>query len=179
MRRLVVLVLLFLIGIGCTRVFRFTLPPLNYAFWYALLCLPFAAIRPLSQLSRWPRLTGFTLLVPLLLICVLLMVGVTCTISVHERDIEVVDSIEQQGCVVRLMWDIGPPLVSPSLSVWQERFLIPGLKIVKPLDFFDGENPGGKLTSEGIRDVRLRVPPTSGRREEISRVYRLKRWVYF
>ena len=165
--------------------FQFTMPLLNYIFVAALLCFPFTAIRPLSQLSRWPRLAGFILLVPLLLICVLLMViSLSCgRLELHhgraDSAIQVVDNIEQDGYTVHLLWDAGPPLVSTFLWVQQEKPILPGLQLVRVVDTFDGENPSGKLTSEGISNIRLRIPPTSNRPEEVNRVYRLKRWVYF
>jgi hypothetical protein len=185
LRLLAVLVLVFLVGIGCTRVFQFTLPLLNYMFVAALLCFPFTAIRPLSQLSRWPRLAGFILLVPLLLICVLLMViSLSCgRLELHhgraDSAIQVVDSVEQDGYTVHLLWDIGPPVGSTLLWVEQEKLIVPGLQFVRIVDTFDGENPSGKLTSEGMSTIRLRIPPTTYCPEEINRVYRLKRWVYF
>jgi len=177
--------LVFLVGIGCTQVFRFTVPLLNYIFVAALLCFPFTAIRPLSQLSRWPRLAGFILLVPLLLMCVLLMViSLSCgRLELHhgrpDSAIQVVDSVQQDGYAVRLLFDIGPPVGSTLLWVQQERPIVPGLLLVKVVDTFDNENPNGKLTSEGRSAIRLRMPPTSYRPEDVNRIYRLKRWVYF
>ena len=184
LRQLAVLFLVFVVGLVCTLVFRFTQPLLNYIYVAALLCLPFLAIRPLLQLSRWPTLVGFVFLVPLLLTCVLLMLfSLSCDrLELHhgrsESAIQVVDSIEQGGYTVHLLWDIGPPVGSTWLWVEQEKLIVPGLQMVKTLDSFDSENPSGKLTAEGMSAVRLRIPPTAYRSTELERVYRLKRCVY-
>ncbi len=125
------------------------------------------------------------LLVPLLLLCLLLMfVSLTCgRLELHHGGagsaIQVVDSIEQDGYSVHLLWDVGPPVGSTLLWVEQEKTIVPGLQLVRVLDTFSAENPVGKLTSEGSSTIRVRMPANSYRPEEVTRVYRLRRWVYF
>jgi len=178
-RSLALLAFFFLLGIGCIRVFRFTVPVLNGLFLYLLLLLPFAAIRPLLRLRRWPKVVGFALLIPTLLLCSLaLLFQATCGRLADRRPIDTLQTVEQQGYTVKLIFDIGPVLVSPTLYVVQERPLLPGLKIVRTLDHFLDEETG-QLTAEGPSAVRLRLPATAERSEEITRRYQLKHWVYF
>ena len=56
-------------------------------------------------------------------------------------------------------------------------FLVPGLYVVKPLDYFEDASKGS-LSAEGADIVRLRIPK-SNEHDEVNKVYSLKRKVYW
>src|SRR5258708_33003425 len=71
-------------GIICTRIFRFTLPVLNYIFVTAVLSIPFLALRPLSQLRKIPKVIGLVLVSPVLIVVPLLaMLVATCNPAIE------------------------------------------------------------------------------------------------
>src|SRR5437868_15351753 len=83
-RNLLLLGIAFVLGIGCTRWFRFSSAALNYAFGFCVLCVPFLALRPLLQLRRISKVFGFVLMSPLLLLCILMaLMMATCDFDLH------------------------------------------------------------------------------------------------
>ena len=170
------------------RMFRFALPPLNYAFVFGVLLLPFLALRPVLQLSRWPRILGCIIIAPILLLSLLLMATfVACgNMEVrHDRKdscIQELGKVEQGSYSVHLLKDCGGG-ATVSFTVWleQDMPLVPGLYLFKSLDSFYGAYEGS-LTAAGPHQVHLRIPrgvEGSGWHEEVDRVYQLKPHVYF
>ena len=56
-------------------------------------------------------------------------------------------------------------------------FIVPGLYVVKPLDFFENAHEGS-LSADGAGKVKLHIPQNAGH-QEVEKVYSLKRRVYF
>lgn len=59
----------------------------------------------------------------------------------------------------------------------QRMFMVPGLYMVRHLDYFDGVREGS-LAAVGEDKVRVHIPK-NGMHQEVDRVYSLKPRVYF
>jgi hypothetical protein len=104
-RHLLLLGVFLAVGFGCSRSFRFTIPLLNYIFGVAVLCIPFLAVRPLWHLPRIPKLLGFILVSPLLLVSLLMIVGlVACDLNPSNKGcMRELENIQQNGYSVHLV----------------------------------------------------------------------------
>jgi hypothetical protein len=186
-RDLIVLGLAFVVGIFLLRHLRFSNASLNYIFGWALLCIPFIALRPISKLPRIPKVIGLVLVSPLLLLCLFMaMMSVACDFDLHPYSKgscrQALESVEQDGCSVYLIRDgCGGALASWSLFVEQRRQLFPWIYVFRSVDFFD-QAYEGSVTSAGANKIRVQIPKGtngSGWNQEIDRTYTLKRHLYF
>lgn len=186
-RNLLILTLAFVGGLECFQLFRFTLPVLNYAFRWAVLCIPFVSLRPVAQLSRIPKVIGFVLVSPLLLFSLLMILAsVSCDFDLRPYSknscLQELDRIEKDGYSVHLIRDgCGGAMVSFSLSIEQRRQLLPGLYVFRSIDFFDNAYEG-TIVSVGENQIHIHVPKGvegSGWNREVDRTYMLKPHVYF
>ena len=101
-RNLLLFVVAFTGGIECFRLFRFTIPVLNYFFALAVLCIPLFALRPVVQLPRVPRVIGLILVSPILLFSLLMIaVSISCDLDLHPYTthscLQELDRTEQGG----------------------------------------------------------------------------------
>jgi len=182
-RRFLQLAALMGLGYLCIRTFRFTNGLLNVLFVCAFLLIPFLAIRPVLQLSRWPKLVITILLCPLLVLSLaLLAITVSCDVPAaiehHELSRELA-CVRQGSYSVHLLWQetAGGAVGPHGLGLEQRMSIAPGLYLVRHLDYFEGVNQGS-LSSEGADEVRLRIPKGEGH-QAVDNVYSLKRRVYF
>jgi hypothetical protein len=63
------------------------------------------------------------------------------------------------------------------VALEQRMFVVPGLYMVRHLDYFEGAHEGS-LSAEGADRVRVHIPK-SDLHQEIDLVYSLRRLVYF
>lgn len=133
----------------CIRTLRFTNEGLNLAFVCGFLLMPWFAIRSMLGLSRWPKAVMTVFLVPLLgLSVVFLLFTARCDIPAHleHRQLSRELSVVQQGeCSVHLLWQetAGGAVGPHGLVVEQRMFVIPGLYLMKPVDYLEGASEGG------------------------------------
>jgi len=183
-RNLLLLAVAFVLGIGCTRWFRFSSAALNYAFGFCILCVPFLALRPLRQLPRISKVFGFVLISPLLILCILMaLMMATCDFDLHPYTkgscLQELQRVEQIGYTVRLIQDeCGGPLTGTAVAVEQRMRLLPGLYVVRNVDYIDRAYEG-RLTVIGANEIQVHIPKGYGLPAGIDRTYTLKRYVYF
>ena len=95
-RNLLLLGALFIVGFVCSRSLRFNYSLFNYIFGWAVLCIPFFALRPILQLGKLSGFIGLILASPILLISLLLILtSVACDRprrSCHDRLVEEAES---------------------------------------------------------------------------------------
>jgi len=182
-RQLLVLAALIAVGYLCIRALRFTNEGLNLAFVCAFLLIPFFAVRPVLRLRRWPKVLTTILLAPVLALCLLcLLVTVTCDIPAVAKHRELsreLSTVQQEHYSVHLLWQetAGGAVGPHGVGLEQRMFIVPGLYVVKHLDYFEGAHEGS-LSAEGADKVRLHIPK-SNLHQEVDQVYSLKRRVYF
>jgi len=183
-RNLLLLAIVFVLGIGCTRWFRFSSAALNYIFGFCVLCVPFLALRPLLQLPRISKVFGFVLISPLLMLCILMaLMMTTCGFDLHPYAkgscLQELQRVEQIGYTVRLIQDeCGGPLTGTAVAIEQRIRLLPGLYVVRNVDYIDSASEG-RLTVIGPNQVQVHIPKGYGLPGDIDRTYALKRHVYF
>jgi hypothetical protein len=183
LKRLSIVAALMAIGFLFTRTLRFTNEALNLSFVCLFFLLPFFAIRPVLGLRRWPKLAASIFLVPLLAISMLcLLLTATCEIPavVEHRELSrEVATLRMEHCTVHLLWQetAGGAVGPHGIGLEQRMVVVPGLYLVKHLDYFEEVNKGS-LALEDADKVRLRIPK-SGSHQEVDKVYALKPRVYF
>jgi hypothetical protein len=183
-RNLLLLAISFVLGIGCTRWFIFSSAALNYAFGFCVLCVPFLALHPLLQLPRISRVFGFVLISPLLILCALLtLMMATCDFDLHPYSkgscLQELQRVEQTGYTVRLIQDeCGGPLTGTAIAIEQRMRLLPGLYVVRNLDYIERAYKG-RITVIGANEIHVQIPKGYGLPAGIDRTYTLKRHVYF
>lgn len=183
-RNLLLLGIAFVLGLGCTRWFRFSSAALNYAFGFSLLCVPFLALRPLLQLPRISKVFGFVLISPLWILCVLMtLMMATCDFDLHPYSkgscLQELQQVEQTGYTVRLIQDeCGGALTGTAVAIEQRMRLLPGLYVVRNVDYIDRAYEG-RITVIGANEIYVQIPKGYGLPADIDRTYTLKRHVYF
>jgi hypothetical protein len=183
LRRLLFLAALMGLGYLCTRTLRFTNDFLNVAFVCSFFLIPFLAAREALRLGGWLKVVTTILLVPLLaLSMVSLLLTVSCDLPavVEHREMSRQLAYVQHGNYsVHLLWKetAGGALGPRGVLLEQRMPIVPGLYVVKPLDYFEGVSHGS-LSAEGTDSVRLHIPK-SNEHEEENKVYSLKRRVYW
>jgi hypothetical protein len=185
-RHLVFLVMLAVLMYSCMGAFRFTYDGLNLAFAGLFLLLPFFAIKPTLRLPRWAKVTTLILLVPMLGISVLGLLGMAaCNIpaAVNHAQLSRELCVLQHGeYSVHLAWEetAGGAIGPHGVSLEQRRKIVPGLYLVKSLDYFEGAREG-TLSWAGRDRVSLHIPVAGyyDDQKNIQREYSLKPWLYF
>jgi hypothetical protein len=185
-RCLIVLAALAVLMYLCTRTFRFTHDGLNIAFGCVFLLLPFSAIKPALRLPRWGKITTLALLAPVLTFSLLgLSAMVACDIPDAVRHVQLsreLSTLQHGEYSVHLAWkETAGGAVGPhGVSLEQRRSILPGIYLVKSLDYFEGASKG-TLSWAGADRVALFIP-TAGydqNQKNIEREYSLKPWLYF
>jgi hypothetical protein len=182
-QHLLVVAALMSVGYLFIRTLRFTNGALNVAFVFLFFLLPFLAIRPVLRLRRWPKLAVSIFLAPLLAVSLLcLLLTVTCDIPavVERRELSrELATVRQGHYSVHLLWQetAGGAVGPHGVGLEQRMFVVPGLYLVKHLDYFEGAHEGS-LSFEGTDKVRVHIPK-SDLHQEVDKVYALERRVYF
>ena len=173
-----------LIGIGyaCICTLRLTVDALNFFFVCAFYLIPFLAIRPVRYLPPRPRLFGWILLTPLLLLSSFLLLGlVACEgPSWSSVRVEPLKTFQQGKSTIQLQrYEDGGAIGLRGLYLEQRRLIVPGLFLVRSVDFFDYAHDG-TLSLEGPYKVRVHAKGSYDNDDrEIDRAYSLKPWLYF
>ena len=185
-RRLVFLVGLAVFLYWCSDTFRFTLDGLNMAFGCIFLLLPFFAIRPALRLPRWARITTAILLIPVLAFSVMgLAAMAACEIPNAINHVQLsreLCALQHGDYSVHLAWEetSGGAVGPHGVSLEQRRSILPGIYLVKSLDYFEGASEG-TLSWVGTNRVSLNIPIAGyyQTQKNIHREYSLKSWLYF
>jgi hypothetical protein len=181
--QLVGLAALMAFGYFCIRTLRFTNEGFNLGFVCAFLFLPFLAIRPVLRLHHWPKALTTILLAPLLAISVLaLLFTVACNIPAfveHRELARELSTVTQGSYSVHLLWEetAGGALGSHGVILEQRMFLVPGLYVVRHLDYFKGAH-NGSVFIEAPNTIKVHIGKLKDR-EEMDKFYSLKSKVYF
>ena len=180
--QLLVLVALLVIGYTCIRTLSFTREFFNFLFVCAFFVIPFLAIRPVLRLRRRPRIWGLILLSPLLLLSsFLLLFNVACEgLGRPGEHTDPLQTFQQGSSTIQLQrYENGGALGIHGLNLEQRRLIVPGLFLVRSVDFFDDANEG-TLSVEGPYRVRVHAKGSYNRNDyQVDKVYDLKPWVYF
>ncbi|HEY1209918.1 MAG TPA: hypothetical protein VGE85_11160 [Terracidiphilus sp.] len=182
MLQLVVLAALMVIGYTVVHTLRFTVGALNFFFECAFYIIPLFAIRPVLRLRRWPKIWGLILLSPLLLLSSFLLLGTVVfdgLLGGSERK-QPLQTFQLGNCTIQLeRYENGGALGIHGLNLEQRRLIVPGLYMVRSVDFFDYAYEG-TLTVEGPYKVRVHAKEVYDRKDyQVDKVYDLKPWVYF
>jgi hypothetical protein len=181
-RQLLLVAGILIIGYTCIQTLRFTVGVLNLIFVCAWLVVPFLAIRPLLHLRRQPRIWGLILLTPLLLLSSFLLLGKIVfdgLLGGTERT-QLLQTFQQGSCTVEFdRYENGGTVGVRGLYLEQRRLIVPGLYVVRSVDFLDYANEG-TLSVEGPYRVRVHAKGNYDNNDyEVDKVYSLKPWVYF
>jgi hypothetical protein len=182
-RTLLVLAALMALGYLCIRTLRFTNDFLNVAFLCSFFLIPVLAARYTLRLGGWPKFVTTILLTPLLALSMLLFLRtVSCDLPAVVGHLELsreLAYVQQGNYSVHLLWEetAGGAIGPHGVGLEQRMFVVPGLYLVRYLDYFD-EAHEGTLAFEGIDQVRVYIPKDESHRE-VNRVYALKRRLYF
>jgi hypothetical protein len=182
LRQLLVVAAIIVFGYACIQTLRFTVGSLNSIFVCVWLLVPFLAIRPVFRLRRWPRICGLVLLTPLLLLSSLLLVGKVVFdgfLGFSERA-QALQTFQLGSSTIQLQdYENGGAVGVHGLNLEQRRLIVPGLFVVRSVDFFDDAREG-TLFVEGPYRVRVHARGNYYNNDyEVDRDYTLKPWVYF
>jgi len=180
--QLLVLAVLLVIGYTCIHTLRFTNGALNFIFACAFFIIPFLAIRPVLRLRRRPRIWGLILLSPLLLLSSFLLLGTVVfdgLLGGSERT-EPLQTFQLGNCTIQLeRYENGGAVGVHGLNLEQRRLIVPGLFLVRSVDFFDSALEG-TLSVEGPYRVKVHAKGNYYSYDyQVDKVYDLKPWVYF
>jgi hypothetical protein len=181
-RQLGIIAAIMVIGYTCDCTLRFTSWYLNTILRCAFLATPFLAIRPVLQLHQSRRMVGLILLTPVLLISsgFILIAAIFDGLGRPAERTQLLQILQEGNCTIQLeRYENGGALGIHGLNLEQRRRIVPGLYLVRSIDFFDSAWEG-TLTQDGT--LRVRVHASENYRPndaETDRVYSLKPWVYF
>jgi len=168
------------IGYACTETLRFEVRALNFILICAFYAIPFLAIRPVLRLHQRPRRWGLILLTPLLLLSSFsLLFKLVGPFGRTERT-QPLQTFQQGSSTIQLQrYEYGGAIGVHGLNLEQRRVIVPGLYMVRSIDFFDSAREG-TLSVEGPYRVRVQAKGNySSNDHEIDRTYSLKPWIYF
>jgi len=170
------------IGYTCTRTLSFEVGAFNFIFLCAFYLVPFLAIRPVLRLRQRPKIWGLILLTPLLLLCSFLFLGKSVfegLLGETERT-QPLQTFQQGSSTIQLQrYEYGGSVGVHGLNLEQRRLIVPGLYMVKSVDFFDSAREG-TLFVEGPYRVRVHAKGNYySNNPEVDKVYSLKPWVCF
>ncbi len=185
-RRLISLVGLAVFMYLCMGKFRFTHDGLNLAFECLFFLLPLFAIKPSLRLPRWAKITTLTLLVPLSAFSFIGLIGMAaCDIPDAVNQVQLsreLCTLQHGRYSVHLAWEetAGGAVGPHGVSLEQRRSILPGLDLVKSLNYFEGASEG-TLSWAGADRVSLYIPIAGyyQNQKNIHREYSLKPWLYF
>lgn len=156
-RQLLAIAALMVIGYICIRTLRFTVDVLNLIFHCVVYAIPLLAIRPVTRLHRRPRIWGLILLSPLLLLSSLYLLGTIVFdgfLGPSELR-EPLRTFQQGSSTIELeYYENGGVVGVHGLNLEQRRLIVPGLYMVKSVDFLDSAREGTPSV-EGLYTVRV------------------------
>ncbi|MGA2277453.1 MAG: hypothetical protein ABSG00_07605 [Terracidiphilus sp.] len=177
-----VLAVLLAVLYTAVQTLRFKAGALNFIVECLCYSIPLFAIRPVSRLHQRPRILGFILLTPLLLLSSFLLLGkvVFDGILGGSEHRQLLQTFQQGNCTIQLeRYENGGAVGVHGLNLEQRRLLFPGLYLVKSIDFFDSAGEG-TLSVEGPYKVRVYAKGNYYNNDyQVEKVYNLKPWVYF
>jgi hypothetical protein len=181
-RQLMVIAALMVIGYVCIRTLSTTVATLNFTFVSAFYAVPFLAVRPVLRLRRKPRMWGLILLTPLLLLSLFLLLGKLVfdgLLGGSERT-EPLQTFQLGRSTIQLQrYENGGAVGVRGLNLEQRRLVLPGLYLVRSVDFFDYAKEGN-LSVEGPYKVRVHARGDYYSYDhEIDKEHILKPWIYF
>ena len=170
------------IGYTGTRTLRFSVDVLNVIFDCVVYAIPFLAIRPVLRLHGQFRTWGLRLLTSLLLLSSLYLLGTVVfdgLLGPSERS-EPLQTFQQGSSTIQLQrYEYGGSVGVHGLNLEQHRRIVPGLYMVKSVDFFDWAREG-TLSVEGVYTVSVHAKGNYYSNDyQVDKVYHLKPWVYF
>jgi hypothetical protein len=173
-----------LIGIAytCSNTLRFTSEWLNFIFACVSYLIPLLAIRPVLRLRQKVQIWGMVLLFPLVSLSSCMLVGtVACDRpgSTLERE-DHIQTFQFGASTVKFeRYENGGAVGVHGYYLEQRRLIVPGLYLVKSIDFFDSAYDA-TITVEGPLKVRVIAKGNYYSNDyRADRVYTLKPWVYF
>jgi hypothetical protein len=166
--------------------FRFTHNGLNLTFGCLFLLLPFFAIKPALRLPRRAKITTLILLMPTLAFSMLgLSAMAACDIPGAVNHVQLsreLCTLQHGDYSVHLAWEetAGGAVGPHGVSLEQRRSILPGMYLVRSLDYFEGASEG-TLSWAGADRVSLYIPIAGcyQNQKNIQRDYSLKSWLYF
>ena len=180
--QLLVIATLMILGYICVRTLSFAREFFNFLFVCAFFAIPFFAIRPVLRLRRRPRIWGLILLTPALLLSSnLLLFTVACEgLGRPGEPTDPLQTFQLGSSTIQLQrYENGGAVGIHGLNLEQRRLVVPGLYLVRSIDFFDSAEQGS-LSVEGPYRVRVHAKGNYYSNDyEIDRVYTLKPWIYF
>jgi hypothetical protein len=182
MWQLVAVAVLMVLSHLCTGALGFTNGWVNLVFQHMYLVWPFLAIRPARRLSGGAKLVGWIVLAPLLAFSFLglfftVILDIPAVVEKVELSRDLSSVAQGSYSVVLLDQETAGGAVGPhGLSLEQRMFILPGVYVVKYVDYFE-DGVEGSLLAEGTDKVRLHIPKRASH-QEVDRVYSLKRRVY-
>jgi hypothetical protein len=169
-------------GYMCTQTLRFTHNWLNIAFVHLYYLVPILALIGVLRLQRWAKILTTIFLAPVwamsLLSLLTLPIDMQAEIS-HRQLSRELSTVQQGRYVIHLAWQetAGGALGPHSVSLEQQMPWLPGIVVIRQLDYFEGASEGS-LSVVGANRISLHIPG-SDMHHEINQVYLLKPRVYF
>ncbi len=161
---------------------RFAVGALNFIFVCTFYAIPILAIPPMLRLPQRAKTLGLILLTPLLLVSTFLLLGTLVFDgllggSEHTQPLQ---TFQQGSSTVQLQrYENGGAVGVHGLNLEQRRLIVPGLYMVRSVDFFDYAYEG-TLSVEGPYRVRVHAKGNYHSNDyEVDKTYSLKPWVYF
>jgi hypothetical protein len=170
------------IGYTCIHTLHFTVGALNLIFVCTFFAVPILAIPPVLRLRRQARIWGLILLTPLLLLSSFLLLGTVVfdgMLGGSERT-QPLQSFQMGSSTIQLQkYESGGAVGVRGLNLEQRRLIVPGLYMVRSVDFFDYAKEG-TLSVEAPNRVRVHAKGSYiSNDSEVDKVYSLKPWIYF
>jgi hypothetical protein len=178
LRQLLLIVAFLVLGYFCNRMLQFTSDRLNLIFACAICAIPLLAIRPVLRLHRQLKVWGLMVLTPLLLYSLFsLLVGIV--FGGAERT-QTLQTFQQGNSTILLQrYENGGAVGVHGLILEQRRLILPGLYVVKSIDFFDSAKEG-TLSVDGLHTVSVYAKGSyDSNSYQVDKIYHLKPWVYF
>lgn len=181
-RQLLAIAPLLVIGYACVHTLRFTVGSLNLITDCMFYAVPILAIPPVLRLRKWARTLGFILLAPVLLLSsfLLLFTLVVDGLLGGSEHTQPLQTVQQGSSTIQLQrYDYGGAVGVHGLNLEQRRLVVPGLYMVRSVDFFESAWEG-TLSVEGPYIVKVQAKGNYYNNDyEVDRTYSLKPWVYF
>jgi hypothetical protein len=169
------------VGYTCMRTLSFTVWALNFSLQCAVYAIPLLAVVPVLRLKLRARIWGLILLGPLFLLTSFLLLGTVVfdgLLGGRERK-EPLQTFQEGSSTIQLQrYENGGAVGVHGFNLEQRRLIVPGLYIVRSVDFFEWAREG-TLSAEGPYRVRVHAKGGYSKDYEVDKVYSLKPWVYF
>lgn len=166
----------------CMYTLSFTVRALNVLIECAVYAIPLLAVVPVLRLKKRARIWGLVLLSPVLALSSALLVFTVVVVGLLGRSerIEPLQTFQEGSSTIQLQrYEFGGAVGVRGFNLEQRRLIVPGLYMVRSVDFFDYAWEG-TLTAEAPYRVRVHAKGGYNSNDyEVDKVYILKPWVYF